>query len=258
MPALHPGSKLRPRRWQTNFPVRTNMRRISVPNVRLGQFRFQRKELLERISMWASVLRALAEVFLEPSVTVGWHAMRRMTLGRLLSTALVPLSVLAGCSSVGASVPPTDATDDARDQVVEDAPDSDSSVDGPRDDDEEAQPDEDLMASMSARRLSDDELAGLRRFGIFNYGVEVVVGDKEGVTWRIFALDQVSGTDSSWTRKAYLTDASDTSDDEGTWIELRLSSSDPWRNVDWSGEMLVRGVTALELAKNTLTELHQP
>lgn len=115
------------------------------------------------------------------------------------------------------------------------------------------EPDEDVMASMTCVPLTQEQLESLTlRFGIFDRGVSVDVTKKDGVTWKVIALQQAA-MDGTPTRLAYLTDATDLGWGEGeTWIELK--SDDPWRNVDWDEDLLVRAQSALTLAKGWLSE----
>lgn len=112
--------------------------------------------------------------------------------------------------------------------------------------------DEAIMASMTCELLDVSAANDLTtKFGYFDRAASVEVGEKDGTTWWVvvFEWDDDSGVVDS--RKAYLTDGLGLpSRGDGTWIELR--SSDPWHDVDWDRDMLVRGQSALELARDTL------
>lgn len=154
------------------------------------------------------------------------------------SVMLAAILALVGCSS-GDSVDTT--TDDASDeQAVE----------------EEVEGDPDVMASMTCETLDTsghDEL--YYWFGTFDKAVKVEVGqNEEGTTWWVvmFEWDDEDGVVDL--REAYLTDSLEMSDyHEGTWIALK--SGHTWRYVDWDHDMLVRGQSALDLARQTLVEM---
>lgn len=173
-----------------------------------------------------------------------------------LTTSLL----LVGCGGAPATEPDPAPEEPPAETVVEDEdaqPDGEAIVEEilSRNDDEpkDVEPDEDVMASMTCVPLTPEQLESLTlRFGIFDRGVSVDVTEKDGVTWKVVALQQTAA-DGTPTRLAYLTDAVDLSWGEGeTWIELE--SGDPWRNVDWDDELLVRGQSALTLAQEWLSE----
>lgn len=169
------------------------------------------------------------------------------------------VSFVASCSLVGC-LPSTAAPDDAADDpapVVMDEP-----ADGGEATDEGGrptiiEPDEDVMATMTCVPFDDAQLADLSRFGVFDRAVSVAVGEKDDTMWWVVAADQMRADGIGYARSAWLTDTpySQTASTEeyGTWIEL--SSSDPWKNVDWDEERLVRAESALEVARAGLSEL---
>lgn len=176
----------------------------------------------------------------------------------LPAVTLVALLLLAGCTgAVDQSPSPSPAPET---EPVETTSKEDARAEGEAivdkilgDDTLTVEPDEDVMASMTCVPLTQEQLESLAlRFGIFDRGVSVDVTKKNGVTWKVVALQQTAA-DGSPTRLAYLTDATDLGWGEGeTWIELR--SDDPWRNVDWDEDLLVRAQSALTLAKSYLSE----
>ena len=168
--------------------------------------------------------------------------------------------LLVGCGGAPATEPDPTPEDLPAETVVEDEDaqsDGEAIVeeilsrndDGPKD----VEPDEDVMASMTCVPLTPEQLESLTlRFGIFDRGVSVNVVEKDGVTWKVVALQQTAA-DGTPTRLAYLTDAVDLGWGGGeTWIELE--SGNPWRNVNWDDELLVRGQSALTLAQEWLSE----
>lgn len=184
---------------------------------------------------------------------------------RLLKAAFVCATLttsllLVGCGGTPAAEPETASEEPPAETVVED---EDTQSEGEalveeilsRNDYEpkDVAPDEDVMASMTCVPLTTEQLESLTlRFGIFDRGVSVDVAEKDGVTWKVIALQQTAA-DGTLTQLAYLTDAVDLGWGEGeTWIELE--SGDPWRNVDWDDELLVRGQSALALAQEWLSE----
>lgn len=184
---------------------------------------------------------------------------------RLLKTALACATLatsllLVGCGGAPATEPDPAPEEPPAETVVEDEdaqPDGEAIVEEilSRNDDEpkDVEPDEDVMASMTCVPLTPEQLESLTlRFGIFDRGVSVDVTEKDGATWKVVALQQTAA-DGTLTRLAYLTDAVDLGWGEGeTWIELE--SDNPWRNVDWDDELLVRGQSALTLAQEWLSE----
>ena len=184
---------------------------------------------------------------------------------RLLKAAFACVTLtasllLVGCGGTQAAEPEPTSEEPPAETVVEDEdvqPDGEAIVEEilSRNDYEpkDVEPDEDVMASMTCVPLTPEQLESLTlRFGIFDRGVSVDVTKKDGATWKVIVLQQTTA-DGTPTRLAYLTDATDLGWGDGeTWIELK--SDDPWRNVDWDEDLLVRAQSALTLAKNYLSE----
>lgn len=184
----------------------------------------------------------------------------RLLKAALACATLTASLLLVGCGGAPATEPDPAPEESPAETVVEDEdaqPDGEALVEEilSRNDYEpkDVEPDEDVMASMTCVPLTPEQLESLTlRFGIFDRGVSVDVAEKDGVTWKVVALQQTAA-DGTPTRLAYLTDAVDLGWGEGeTWIELE--SGDPWRNVDWDDELLVRGQSALTLAQEWLSE----
>lgn len=176
----------------------------------------------------------------------------------LPAVTLVALLLLAGCTGAVDQSPSSSPAPET--EPVETTSREDARAEGEAivdrilgDDTPTVEPDEDVMASMTCVPLTQEQLESLTlRFGIFDRGVSVDVTKKDGATWKVVALQQTAA-DGSPTRLAYLTDATDLGWGDGeTWIELK--SDDPWRNVDWDEDLLVRAQSALTLAKEYLSE----
>lgn len=120
---------------------------------------------------------------------------------------------------------------------------------GQKADSQPVKADESIMATMTCEELDAERLERLSVFGQFKRAVSVEVTEKDGVSWWVVAAEQ--DVDDRPLRLAYLTDALELSDyQDGTWIQLE--GDDPWRNVDWDHDLLVRGKSALKLARRQL------
>lgn len=186
---------------------------------------------------------------------------------RVLSVAAAAALMLTGCMT---DVPTTNPSTGSQDDVaVEDSTnveddESDSTPilsEGPSKDaeaeeaeaEEPVVADEDIMASMVCEPLVDasgsNNLAMM--FGYFDKAVSVEVGENNGQTWWVVVFEWDGEDGVVGLREAYLTNSLELpSYRDGKWIEL--NSSDPWHDVDWSHDMLVRGQSALTLARDTL------
>lgn len=172
------------------------------------------------------------------------------------------LIVLGGCASDDQSGATSDDTaneqvveeteDDAEDEAQDETSGSEGAGQQTTSDEEDIEADEDVMASMTCEPLDvarPEELTFM--FGYFDKAVCVEVGENDGTMWWVvmFEWDDEDGVVDL--REAYLTDSLEMSSyRDGTWIELL--STDPWHYVDWDHDMLVRGQSALELARQTL------
>lgn len=165
--------------------------------------------------------------------------------------AIVTGLFLAGCTASAPEPAPETTQEETPAEVTDRVADSEPK-------DKAVEPDEEVMASMTCAPLDDAQLEKLRLFGLFERGVTVEVLQEENETWWVLVADSAGEDGDSWTRSAYLTNGLDQAPAEeryrsGTWIEL--DERDPWENVDWDEERLVRAQSALTLAEQTLGEL---
>lgn len=167
----------------------------------------------------------------------------------LFGVMLVVLLALAGC--VSGDPADTAATDGAETPAAGETVSSDEEAPGVSEQDGPVLSDEDVMATMTCEMLADDQLDALELFGVFNRGARVEIGESDGVTWWAVVLERTGDDGSIGARRSFIT-KSPTLDDfsEGSWIEL--PSENTWQNVDWDHDMLVRGQSALALARRTL------
>lgn len=172
----------------------------------------------------------------------------------VLAAAVFSLS-LVGCADL--PTPLDDVTDEpAAGEEEESAPDDQVVT--------QAQPvlsDKDIMASMSCVELDEEGLERLRHFGWFDRAVSVEVGEVDGTTWWVVAAEREVDGGLQEARHEYLTDALGKEGapaaewldfDDATWIELE--SGNPWKSVDWDHDQLVRGQSALTLAREALSK----
>lgn len=193
-------------------------------------------------------------------------AARRVLLG------MAVVAALAGCTAEPTPEPAApDEGQAATEDVTEDrAPDDETTDDETTEPEQtveqilerahakDVDPDAEVMATMSAVPFGEDALADhskLRQLGVFEQAVSVEVTQKDGATWWVVVADSAGEDGGTWTRQAWLTNALGSADywDGGTWIEL--PKNDPWKNVDWDDELLVRGASALAVANEALGDL---
>ena len=175
---------------------------------------------------------------------------------RYLCVAVCASLALVGCAPGDSAGTSSDGNSDQ--PVVEDSQETNDAttpeeVDLPTDVEEEPpiEADEDIMATMTCEPFGEGSEELNMMFGYFNRAVSVEVGKNNGRTWWvvIFEWDGEGGT--AGLREAYLTDAlGQASYRDGMWIRLR--DSDRWHDVDWDHDMLVRGQSALEVAREAL------
>ena len=177
--------------------------------------------------------------------------------GAFLVAGAVALA-LTGCAPEAPADTPTD--EPAQETVVEDEPveeepateeePAESEPAEPRD----VQPDQAIMDSMTCEAFGPELLEQITfRFGAPQQGVSVLVDDHDLTDdiWWVVVMTQPSSNGQTLVRSAYLTNALQLDDiADGLWIEL--PSSDRWHNVDWTGELLVRGQSALTKATDFL------
>lgn len=169
---------------------------------------------------------------------------------RYLCVAVCASLALVGCTSGDLTVP----TDDASDQpVVEDSTSSEETDAGVQEQDGPILSDEDVMATMTCEVLTEDQLSALEVFGVFDRGARVEVGESNGATWWAVVLEMAGDDGTVDARSSFITKSATLDDfSDGTWIELPTENA--WQNVDWDHDMLVRGQSALALARRTLAE----
>ena len=108
--------------------------------------------------------------------------------------------LLVGCGGTQAAEPEPTSEEPPAETVVEDEdaqPDGEALVEEilSRNDYEpkDVEPDENVMVSMTCVPLTPEQLESLTlRFGIFDRGISVDVTEKDGVTWKIVALQQTA------------------------------------------------------------------
>ena len=171
--------------------------------------------------------------------------------------ALVLSLALAGCVSGGAGTQPVD--DNASESAVEDSVSSEEPVVSDEADasegEEQEQPieaDESIMETMTCDLFDASESEELTMmFGYPDLAASVEVGEKDGDTWWVVIFEWDGEDGEVDLREAYLTNSLEMpSYRDGMWIELK--SGDRWRDVDWDHDMLVRGQSAFDLARETL------
>lgn len=168
---------------------------------------------------------------------------------RLLCIAVLVSLALAGCASGDPA--DTVATDGAETPAAGETVSSDEEAPDVSEQDGPVLSDEDVMATMTCEMLTEDQLGTLELFGVFNRGARVEIGESDGVTWWAVVLERADGSGSVSVRRSFITKSPGLDDfSEGSWIEL--PSENTWQNVDWDHDMLVRGQSALALARRTL------
>lgn len=175
---------------------------------------------------------------------------------RSLCAVVFASLVLVGCAPAATNpVSPEQAQQEVTESeapVAEEGPSEDAEAEE-AEAEEPVVADEDIMASMVCEPLVDasgsNNLAMM--FGYFDKAVSVEVGENNGQTWWVVVFEWDGQDGVVDLREAYLTNSLELpSYRDGKWIEL--NSSDPWHDVDWSHDMLVRGQSALTLARDTL------
>lgn len=181
----------------------------------------------------------------------------------IILTVCVVAALLTGCAS---GVSSSGEADDAAEAVVEDEGDSakterpddeaDSETDPSKDggvitsDADDVEADDEVKATLTCVPLDEAKLERLKVFGVFERALSVEVKSDGDATWDVVVAMSV---DENGRKKfsSWLTDDLESeSYGSGTWIEL--SGNKSWRKVDWDREDLVRGQSALELARETL------
>lgn len=112
------------------------------------------------------------------------------------------------------------------------------------------QADESIMASMVCEPVDSALLERMRmQLGCPRRAVQVEVGEGlvSGELWWVVVLDSPPDDSYEWGLRAFLTNAPGRSEGD-TWIDVDFRSSDPWENVTWDAERLVRAQSALEKA----------
>lgn len=174
------------------------------------------------------------------------------TIKAVPALAIALSLLLVGCA------PSASAPEDVADDTVPVVMDEPADAEEPEDEaPATVEPDDAIMATMTCVPSDDAQLKDMRAFGVFGRAVSVEVGEKEGVTWWLVAADHMNSDGVRFTRYYWLTDSLEIKGIAaaigGTWIEVR--GSDPWYNVDWDEEWLVRAESALEVARAGLSEL---
>lgn len=168
---------------------------------------------------------------------------------RLLCIAVLVSLALAGCASGDPA--DTVATDGAETPAAGETVSSDEEAPDVSEQDGPVLSDEDVMATMTCEMLTEDQLDALELFGVFNRGARVEIGESDGVTWWAVVLERADDSGSVSVRRSFITKSPGLDDfSEGSWIEL--PGENTWQNVDWDHDMLVRGQSALALARRTL------
>lgn len=168
---------------------------------------------------------------------------------RYLCVAVCASLALVGCAPGDSASAP--ASNDSNQPVVEDSTSSEETGTSAQEQDGPILSDEDVMATMTCEVLTEDQLSVLGVFGTFDRGARVEIGESNGATWWAVVLEVVGDDGTVDARSSFITKSAtldDFSDD--TWIEL--PSENTWQNVDWGHDMLVRGQSALTLARRTL------
>lgn len=177
----------------------------------------------------------------------------------ILAAAVLSLS-LVGCTA-GPSTSLDDASDEPSAIEGADAVEESAADDQMVTQNHPVLSDKDVMASMSCVELDEEGLERLRHFGWFDRAVSVKVGEVDGTTWWVVAAEREADGGLQEARYEYLTDALGREGapaaewldfDDATWIELESGS--PWKSVDWDHDQLVRGQSALTLARETLSK----
>lgn len=168
--------------------------------------------------------------------------------GAFLVAGAVALA-LTGCAPEAPADTPTD--EPAQETVVEDVPTAEEEpAESEPAESEDVQPDQAIMDSMTCEAFAPELLEQITfRFGAPQQGVSVLVDDHDLTDdiWWVVVMTQPSSNGQTLVRSAYLTNALQLDDiADGLWIEL--PSSGRWHNVDWTGELLVRGQSALTKA----------
>ena len=108
------------------------------------------------------------------------------------------------------------------------------------------------MATMECENLDPALLDAMRiHFGTPTRSVQVRVGEglNEGEIWWVVILDRQADDAYEWGISTFLTNAPG-GRNFYTWISL--DGADTWGSVEWEGERLVRGQSALEKARECL------
>lgn len=168
---------------------------------------------------------------------------------RYLCVAVCASLALVGCTPGDSLGTPSDGNSDQ--PVVEDSTSSEETGTGEQEQDGPILSDEDVMATMTCEVLTEDQLSALGVFGTFDRGARVEIGESNGATWWAVVLEVVGDDGTVDARSSFITKSATLDDfSDGTWIELL--SENTWQNVDWDHDMLVRGQSALTLARRTL------
>lgn len=168
---------------------------------------------------------------------------------RYLCVAVCASLALVGCTPGDSLGTPSDGNSDQ--PVVEDSTSSEETGTGEQEQDGPILSDEDVMATMTCEVLTEDQLSALGVFGTFDCGTRVEIGESNGATWWAVVLEVVGDDGTVDARSSFITKSATLDDfSDGTWIEL--PSENTWQNVDWDHDMLVRGQSALTLARRTL------
>ena len=113
-------------------------------------------------------------------------------------------------------------------------------------------PDASIMQSMSCEPLDDGLLEEMDiYFGTPTRAVQVEVGEgmQDGETWWVVVMDSPPDDSYQWGLRAFLTNVPGVEHvDQWVWIPIDLDSDDPWENVSWDTERLVRAQSALTVA----------
>ena len=179
--------------------------------------------------------------------------MLKTMCGALLAAGAVALA-LTGCAPEAPADTPAD--EPSQETVVEDVPATEEEgqpeapVENEPAEPKDVQPDQAIMDSMTCEAFSPELLEQITlRFGAPQQGVSVLVDDHNLTDdiWWVVVMTHPSTSGQTWLRSAYLTNALQLDDIvDGLWIEL--PSENRWQNVNWEGDLLVRGQSALTKA----------
>lgn len=116
-------------------------------------------------------------------------------------------------------------------------------------------PDEAIMEEMTCQPVDGELLERVKlQLGTPSRTVQVEVG--EGLNpdelWWLIVLDSPADDSYEWGLRAFLTNAPGLSEGVGTWIPIDYESTDPWVNVRWDTERLIRAQSALTKALDYL------